>query len=201
MGYGGALGIASAIVPMSDDPVRTIVDTDEGRLAFQHYFVRRRCEPAVRAILYDGAERARPQPRLMAALTDATLEGIVLCPSNPYLSIGPFLAMPAMAEALRRRARPVLAVSPIIAGGAVKGPAAKIMGELGEAPSALTVARYYAGLIDGLMIDRQDAHLAPAIRALSIEPVIGDIMMRTPADRRRLASECREALPRLRVVR
>ncbi|QJP13407.1 2-phospho-L-lactate transferase [Starkeya sp. ORNL1] len=150
-------GIASRILPMSDDAVRTRVRTDEGWLDFQHYFVRRRCEPAVEALEFTGAVSARMAPDVAAAIADPALAAIIICPSNPYLSVDPILAVPGMREALRARRVPALAVSPIIAGQAVKGPTAKMMAELGLEPSAATVARHYEGLIDGLMVDALDA--------------------------------------------
>jgi LPPG:FO 2-phospho-L-lactate transferase len=151
------LGIASRILPMSDDAVRTRVRTDEGWLDFQHYFVRRRCEPLVEALEFTGAASARMAPAVAEALADPMLAAIIICPSNPYLSVDPILAVPEMREALAARSVPAFAVSPIIAGQAVKGPTAKMMAELGLQPSAATVARHYVGLIDGLMVDTRDA--------------------------------------------
>ncbi len=142
---------------MSDDPVRTRVRTNEGWLDFQHYFVRRRCEPAVEALEFAGAASARMAPGVVAALADPALAAIIICPSNPYLSVDPILAVPGMREALRARRVPALAVSPIIAGQAVKGPTAKMMAELGLVPSAATVAHHYEGLIDGFVVDTSDA--------------------------------------------
>ena len=189
----GRLGILHEILPMSDDPVRTFVRTDDGLLEFQHYFVREQCRPRVRALEYRGAERARPSAALLAALRGAS--GVVVCPSNPYLSIAPILAIHGIKEALRE-ARPVLAVSPIVGGQALKGPAAKIMRELGVEPSALEVARFYGGIVDTLVIDRADAALAPAIEALGMRALVADTVMRTDADRARLAGECLAQLGR-----
>jgi len=151
------LGIAARIVPMSDASVATRVLTDEGELAFQEYFVRRRCEPRVRAIHFAGATEASPAPEAIAALEAPDLVAIVLCPSNPFLSIDPLLAIPGMRRALAARRVPVVAVSPLIGGRAVKGPTAKIMEELGFATTARAIAGRYRGLIDGLVIDEQDA--------------------------------------------
>jgi LPPG:FO 2-phospho-L-lactate transferase len=151
------LGISARILPMSDEPVRTRVRTNEGWLDFQHYFVRRRCEPAVEALEFTGTANARLAPDVVAALADPALTAIIICPSNPYLSVDPILAVPGMREALKERQVPALAVSPIIAGQAVKGPTAKMMAELGLAPSAATVARHYEGLIDGFVVDTLDA--------------------------------------------
>lgn len=152
-------GIASRIVPMSDQAVRTRVRTDEGWLDFQHYFVRRRCEPRVEALEFAGALGARLAPGVVEAFADPALAAILICPSNPYLSVDPILAVPGMREALGARRVPALAVSPIIAGQAVKGPTAKMMTELGLEPSAATVARHYAGLIDGFVVDTVDAEV------------------------------------------
>lgn len=149
--------ISSHILPMSDEEVRTRVRTGEGWLDFQHYFVRRRCEPRVEALEFAGAADARLAPGVAAALADPALEAIIICPSNPYLSVDPILAVPGMREALRARRVPALAVSPIIAGRAVKGPTAKMMAELGLEPGAATVARHYEGLIDGFVVDTADA--------------------------------------------
>jgi LPPG:FO 2-phospho-L-lactate transferase len=179
------LGVRHTVVPMSDDPVRTIVHTDRGALEFQHYFVRDRCEPRVRRLEYRGAESARPSAALREALGRGA--GVIFCPSNPYLSIAPILAVPGVREAIGGRA---LAVSPIIAGRAVKGPAAKIMQELGIAPSALEVARYYRGIVRALMIDRADAALAAPIEALGIRAVEEDTLMTDETGRARLARAC-----------
>ncbi len=181
------LGIAHRVVPMSDEPVRTIVHTTRGALAFQDYFVRLRAEPAVAHIEYRGAEQAKLSPALHAALADPALNAIVICPSNPYLSIAPILAVPGMRSALEGRRVPVIAVSPIIAGRAIKGPAAKIMQELGEEPSSLAVARFYHGLIDVLVLDSSDESLVGAIGELGVRAVLAQTVMRDRDSRIRLA--------------
>jgi LPPG:FO 2-phospho-L-lactate transferase len=150
------LGIGAHIVPMSDDPVRTRVHTDAGWLDFQEYFVHRRCEPAVRALEYTGAGRARAQADALAALGRPDLRAVVICPSNPFLSIEPMLALPELRAALGRTAAPVVAVTPIIGGRAVKGPAAKMARELGLEASSAAVARRYAGLVDLFLSDAAD---------------------------------------------
>ncbi len=181
------LGIAAHILPMSDAPVRTMVETDQGTLAFQEYFVRAQCRPAVRGIRFEGAEAARPTPQIAQALAAPTLRGIVICPSNPWLSVDPILAVPGLRAALRAAGAPVIAVSPIVAGKAVKGPAAKIMAELGLQVDAPAVARHYGDLIDGFVLDAQDAALAKAID----RPVlVTDTIMRTAEDKVALAREC-----------
>lgn len=151
------LGIGSAIVPMSDDLVATRVETDEGWLDFQHYFVRRRCDPRVISLEFAGSAEAKLAPGGVAAFADPDLAAVVICPSNPYLSVAPILAVPGIRDALSTCAAPVIAVSPIIAGQAVKGPTAKMMAELGLEPSAETVARHYAGLVDAFVVDEADA--------------------------------------------
>ena len=148
-----AFGIATRIVPATDDRLRTIVETADGPLDFQHYFVRERCEPAVRSFRYDGADTARPNPLALEALASKTLETVVICPSNPYVSIDPILAMPAMRRAVEATRAPVVAVSPIVGGKAIKGPTAKIMTELGVEASATAVARHYGALLDGFVHD------------------------------------------------
>ncbi|MGH6912385.1 MAG: 2-phospho-L-lactate transferase [Geminicoccales bacterium] len=163
MDFARRLGIRTRILPMSDDPVRTIVHTTDGALPFQHYFVKLACTPAVSGIAFEGAATARPHRLALEALADPALRAVVLCPSNPYLSIDPILAMPGMRQALGRCPAPIVAVSPLIGGHAVKGPTAKIMGELGISPCSLAVERHYQGLLDGLVIDEADAAEAPKL--------------------------------------
>ena len=158
-----ALGIAPAIVPMSDDPVRTIVSTDAGDLPFQRYFVAERCNPVVTALQFAGAAAARPAPAAAAALARRDLGAVIICPSNPWLSIDPILAVPGIAAALAATAAPVIAVSPLVGGKAIKGPTAKLMTELGLVPGARAIAQHYAGVIDRLVIDTADAADAAAL--------------------------------------
>ena len=132
-----SFGVKSRILPMCDEALRTVVETDQGPLAFQDYFVREQCRPTVRAIRFDGAQAAKPSPQVRAALADPALAGIIICPSNPWLSVDPILAVPGLREAIRASGAPVIAVSPIIAGKAVKGPTAKIMRELNLEPGAV----------------------------------------------------------------
>jgi len=179
------LGVRPHVVPMCDQPVRTVVETRaHGTLAFQEYFVGHKCEPAVRAIRFDGADRATPAPALIAALTNPALAGIIICPSNPWLSIEPLLAVPGMREALRASGAPIVAVTPIIGGKAIKGPTAKIMGELGLELSALTVAAHYRGLIDGFVLDRADEALAGRVE---MPAEVTSTLMLSLDDRIRLA--------------
>lgn len=151
------LGVGSRILPMSDGKVRTRLDTDKGTLEFQDYFVRRQCRPAVRAITFAGAEAAKPHAEIMAMLADPGLRAVVICPSNPLISIEPILALPGVRAALRECAAPVVAVSPIIGGRAVKGPTAKMLGEMGIAVSAASVARRFGDLLDGYVAEPEDA--------------------------------------------
>jgi LPPG:FO 2-phospho-L-lactate transferase len=187
------LGIAARIVPMSDDRVRTHLRTDDGWLDFQDYFVRRHCAPRVREIRFDGAATAAPAAALMAALADPDLRAIVICPSNPFISIEPILALPGMRTALRAAAAPVVAVSPIIGGRAVKGPTAKMMQELGVEVAAAAVARRYGELIDAFVIDEADA---PAISGMRC--VAAPTLMLTLADREALARIVLETADALR---
>ena len=151
-----ALGIAARVLPMSDDPVRTRVLTPAGWLDFQDYFVRRQCQPTVREFMFSGAETARAQPDALAALQRADLRAIVICPSNPFVSVEPILAVRGIRAAIQQSKAPVLAVTPIIGGKAIKGPAAKMLTELGLDVSAAGVARRYVGLIDAFVVDQSD---------------------------------------------
>jgi LPPG:FO 2-phospho-L-lactate transferase len=150
------LGIGARILPMSDDPVRTRVLTAEGWMDFQDYFVRHQCQPAVREFMFFGADTARPQPDALAALERPDLRAIVICPSNPFVSVEPILAVAGIRAAIQQATAPVVAVTPIIGGKAIKGPAAKMLTELGLDVSAAGVARRYAGLIDGFVVDHSD---------------------------------------------
>jgi LPPG:FO 2-phospho-L-lactate transferase len=158
------LGVRHAILPMSETPVRTRVRTRHGELSFQDYFVRQRCRPQVRGFRFAGARGARPPAGLRNLLRGGAVEAVVLCPSNPYVSIAPILAVPQIGAWIRKRDFPVVAVSPIIGRAAIKGPAAKMMRELGREPGALGVARHYGKLVDGWVIDRRDAALEAAMR-------------------------------------
>lgn len=179
-------GIRATILPMSDGPLRTVVDTNEGSMPFQHYFVRRKSEPAVRAIRFDGTRDASPAPGLLDLFSDVNLQAIVLCPSNPYLSIDPILAVPGIAAALMTARAPVIAVSPLIGGRAIKGPTAKIMMELGCEVTNASITSHYRGLIDALVIDETDASDRERldIAALVTRTFMGDLV-----DRERLARD------------
>ncbi|HEY4165694.1 MAG TPA: 2-phospho-L-lactate transferase [Reyranella sp.] len=193
---GGRLGVKPAMVPMSDDPVRTMVTTDQGELAFQDWFVRLRCEPVVKSVRFAGAEKARPH----RALTELDgLRGIVVCPSNPFVSVAPILAVPGVRAALDRAEAPRVAVTPIVGGQAIKGPAAKMLAELGHDVSALGVARYYRGWVDGFVLDAQDAGLAREIESLGVKVRVADTMMRNDDDKRRLAADVLDFVDELAV--
>ncbi|WP_174273153.1 2-phospho-L-lactate transferase [Sphingomonas bacterium] len=182
-----ALGIAHLVIPMSDDPVRTILETEAGALAFQHYFVRERCRPVVRSIRFEGAGQAAPAPALAALIEDDAVEAVILCPSNPYLSIDPILAVPGLRSGLRRAGVPIVAVSPIVGGAAVKGPTAKLMGELGISVDQAAIAAHYRGFVDALLIDTIDAGEAEAIEAQGVHAAVAPTLMRSDADRLQLA--------------
>jgi LPPG:FO 2-phospho-L-lactate transferase len=149
-------GIAANIMPMTDDTVSTWISTGDGLMPFQHYFVKERCEPQLKGIHFEGAAQARPPAAALAALEDPRLQAVIICPSNPYLSIDPILSIPGMKDAILAAGVPVVAVSPIISGQAMKGPAAKIMTELGFNPSWEIVAEHYQGLLDGFLINEDE---------------------------------------------
>jgi LPPG:FO 2-phospho-L-lactate transferase len=190
-----ALGIAATVLPMSDDAVRTRVLTADGWLEFQEYFVRRECRPVVREFAFAGAATAQALPAALAALKRPDLRAVVICPSNPFVSVEPILAVPGFREALERTAAPVLAVTPIIGGRAIKGPAAKMLTELGLDVSGAAVARRYAGLLDGFMIDASDALPEPLP---DIAYCQADTLMLTNDDRRRLAHAVLQSADALR---
>jgi LPPG:FO 2-phospho-L-lactate transferase len=184
-----SLGIEHIIAPMSDDLVGTLVETEDGVLPFQHWFVRLRCEPVVRSIRFEGVKFAKPSPPVAAALQSDVLEAIILCPSNPFVSIDPIAAIPAIGAALLGRIVPLVAISPIIGGAAVKGPAAKMMAEMGLPVSPLGIARYYGNRIDGLVIDIEDAALAADIEREGVKVTVTRTLMQSAADEARLAEE------------
>ena len=180
--FATAWRIPARILPMSDDPVATRVLTPEGELDFQHYFVKRRCAPAVQAIRFAGAQAARAAPGVVEALRDERCRAILIAPSNPFLSVDPILAVPSIRQALLETRVPVVAVSPIVAGEAVKGPTAKIMRELELEVSADTVSRHYGDILDGMLVDARDP---PA--ALDLPHARADTLMKTLEDRIRVA--------------
>ena len=178
------LGIGPVVLPMTDDVVRTKVRTEEGWIDFQDYFVRRRCAPVVREIAFAGASSARAQEKLLSALRGERLRAVVICPSNPFISIDPILALSELRAALDACPAPVVAVSPLIGGRAVKGPTAKMMAELGIEPSALAVARHYGDLLDGYVVDHADAG---EVSSLDLHVTAAPTLMTSLADREALA--------------
>ncbi len=182
-----ALGVRVVILPMTDDPVATMVDTQEGELAFQEYFVQRRCGPVVKSIRFAGIEQAQPSAEVVAAIARA--DAIVFCPSNPFVSIEPILSLRGVREHIQQTAAKKVAVSPIVGGEALKGPAAKMFRELGLPSSALAVAQRYVGLLDGFVLDQVDAQHAAAVRQLGMRVWVTDTVMKSEAARERLARE------------
>ncbi len=180
-----ALGVQARILPMSDQPVPTMIETGQGRLHFQEYLVQRRAEPKVQAISFDGIERARPAPGVLEALEGA--RSIVICPSNPLISIGPILAVPGVREVMRKRRTQVVAVCPIVGGKSLKGPSDQMLAQLGHDVSALGVARMYRDICGTFVIDPIDSAQGPAIESLGVEVVIHSTVMRNLEDKELLA--------------
>ncbi len=185
-----ALGVSARILPMSDQYVPTLLDTNEGRMHLQDYLVRRRCEPRLSGIVFEGIERAVPAPGVLAAIEEA--DGIVVCPSNPLISIGPILAVPGIRETLRKRRADVIAVCPLVGGKSLKGPSDKMMAELGYEVSAGGVARLYRDICATMVIDQADEAASGDIRKMDVKPVVRATVMRTTADKERLAREVLE---------
>lgn len=181
--FARAWGLGINILPMTDDPVSTLLSTDEGVLAFQNYFVERRCAPVVRSIGFKGASGAKAAPDVVEALTSRDTSAILIAPSNPYLSIDPILAVPEISAALRAATAPIVAVSPIVGGQAVKGPTAKLMNEFGATVSPHAIAQHYDGIIDGLLVDERDG-----VDGVMIPTASADTMMIALEDRMRVAS-------------
>jgi LPPG:FO 2-phospho-L-lactate transferase len=189
------LGVGPRVLPMSDDPVRTRLLTEDGWIDFQEYFVHRRCEPVVKELDFHGAASARAHPDFLAALVDPYLQAVVICPSNPFISVEPILAIPGVREAMAACKAPVIAVSPIIAGRAVKGPTAKMMTELGLDATAGNVAQRYADLLDGYVIDHVDMSEVVSIDA---RVTLAQTLMTTMEDREALARTVLDAAAVLR---
>ena len=187
------LGVSVPLIPMTDDTLETQVEVegDEGSLTlpFQDYFVRQHCKPKLKAIHFVGQESAQPHPQFLANLQDPGLDLIVICPSNPFLSVDPILALPGIRGILQKTAVPVVAISPIIGGAAVKGPTAKIMGELGLKMNSITVADYYQDIVSGFILDRRDAVEVGAIREIIPRVGVAQTLMQTIEDKIELARE------------
>ena len=180
-----ALGVRMRVLPMTDDIFRTTVQTEEGELEFQEYFVHRRCEPRVTGFRFDGLGSAFPTEQVLAALGAADV--LVFCPSNPFVSLDPILSLPGVRERVGRKG--AVAVSPIVGGQAIKGPAAKMLAELGMEVTAASVAAHYAGLLRGFVLDEVDAELKPSIESDTLQVLVTNTVMRSDADRARLARE------------
>lgn len=179
-----SLGVGARILPATDDRLRTRLETDAGPMDFQEYFVHRRQTPEVRRVTFDGADAARPTPAVLAAIRDAQL--VVIGPSNPLVSIGPILAVDGIRDVVATSV--CVAVSPIVAGRALKGPADRMLASLGHEPTALGVARLYAGLVDEFVLDGADTSLAPAVERLGMRARVLPTVMRSDDDRRALAA-------------
>ncbi len=194
-----ALGVKFNIWPMSNDRVRTVVHTAAGALAFQDYFVRQRCAPAVTGFEFQGAQEAQLLPQVAERLHSPNLRGVIICPSNPFLSVGPMLALSELRALLLNRRVPVVAISPIVGGQAIKGPSAKMMDELGIVPSALTVAQEYQDFIDGFVLDVVDADLRAEVESLGLVTVVRPTVMITLADRIAVARDTLEFIDALQI--
>lgn len=182
-----AWGVEARILPMSDEPVRTMIVTEQGLIHFQEYLVREKAEPRVKGIVFEGIEGAKLAPGVLEALAQA--EGIVVCPSNPLISIGPILGIPGVREALREAKRPVVAVCPVVGGASLKGPTDKMLTDLGFEASAVQIARLYQDFLDLLVIDHQDAARRAEIEALGIETRVTNTVMKNLEDKIQLARE------------
>jgi len=183
------LGVSHAVIPMSDDPVRTRLQTDQGNLAFQEYFVREQCRPAISDYCFEGIEQAQPANDFIELLGSERLKAIIICPSNPFVSVQPILALPGVRQAMKASRAPVIAISPIVAGIAIKGPAAKMMAELGMPATATAVAQYYGDLLDGFVLDGSDHDLAETISTAQLQVHCTASIMTTLEERIALASK------------
>ena len=181
----GSLGVEHSIVPMTDDRVRTTVLTESGPMPFQEYFVKLRCEPKVKGVSFDGAEGATMSAAFQEALDSC--DALVICPSNPYLSVAPILSIPDVRHRIEEMTAVRIAVSPIVGGRALKGPAAKMLGEMGEDVSCVGVARQYVGLCDVFVIDAVDRGFSDEINSLGMEAAVLDTVMKTDDDKIALA--------------
>ena len=182
-GIAERFGVRHKIVPMSDQPVRTIVETEDGDLAFQQYFVREKCVPRATGFRFDGAARAQPSPQIGFAAVDA----VVICPSNPFVSIDPILSVAGMKQRIRELGVPVVAVSPIVGGRAIKGPTAKMMQEMGMRLDATSVAQRYRDVITGFVLDSKDRSLAGAVESMGVATTVQHTVMVSLHDREALA--------------
>lgn len=170
-------GIEAQIIPATDDPLQTLVETMAGFISFQNYFVREQCKPKIVSLQFNGSETAKPCTDLEQVLSSSKLETVIICPSNPFLSIDPILSVKGIKEGLKQNRAKVIAVTPIVGGDAVKGPTAKNLRDLGYPVSALAVAKYYSSFIDGFILDKEDEQDAPLIESLGIKVCLEDTIM------------------------
>lgn len=192
-----SFGIGHPILPMSDDSVRTIVHTDTGKMAFQTYFVREKCQPAVTGFEFSGAGQSVPNPAIDIWLDDPALAGIIICPSNPYVSIDPILSLPGLRERLQQCTAPVIAVSPVVGGAAIKGPTVKMMQELSIPNTATAVAAHYRDFLQGFVLDREDEKLQMEIQSLGMRTAVTNTVMISLEDRIQLAQTCLDLIVKL----
>lgn len=191
------MGIPQKVLPMSDDPVRTCVATDKGVLEFQRYFVLEQCRPSVKGFRFSGIEKARPTRLVEEALSDPNLAGVILCPSNPFVSMDPILSLQGMGKLLADVVAPIVAVSPIVGGNALKGPAAKMMHELGLDCTTRSVAEKYRGLITGYVLDQIDGEHERAVSELGLQTLVTDTVMVSDSVKQSLANDILHFLDRL----
>ena len=185
-----SLGVAHPVMPMSNDPVRTMVRTQKGLLEFQHYFVRERCAPAVSGFEFEGAAEARLDVEVANWLGSPQLKGVILCPSNPFVSIGPVLSIAELLNGLKTCSAPVIAVSPVVGGKAIKGPTVKMMRELGIPNTSVQVARHYAGFLDGFVLDSRDAGSQASVEELGLPVLVTNTVMTNLDERIQLGRDC-----------
>ncbi|MEO0971661.1 MAG: 2-phospho-L-lactate transferase [Pseudomonadota bacterium] len=195
-----ALGVRHRVLPMSDQSVRTTVHTTRGPMAFQHYFVRARCQPIVQGFSFDGVERAEVNPVIDQCLRSDTLSGVILCPSNPFVSIDPILALPGLRQRLRTCCAPVIAVSPVVGGRAIKGPTVEMMEALSLPNSAVSVAAHYQDFLSGFVLDEQDRALAREVRSLGVASAVAPTVMCSLEDRVGLGRACLDFLQQLHTT-
>jgi LPPG:FO 2-phospho-L-lactate transferase len=182
-----SLGVSHPILPMSNEPVRTLVHTEDGPMEFQHYFVREQCRPVVKSFEFRGSDVAQLNPAILQWLDSSQFAGVIVCPSNPFISIDPILSLPTLRDALRNAAVPVIAVSPIIGGKSLKGPLAKMMLEMSLPAKASWIADHYQDFVDGLLVDSRDEALVADIEAMDVRACITNTVMESLDDRIRLA--------------
>ncbi len=195
------LNVKVPILPMTDDTVSTIVHTESGKLSFQHYFVKEKCKPKAIGICFDGINKARPNSCIVGRLERKRIDGIIIAPSNPFVSIDPILAVPNLRSALCNVTGPIIDVSPIVGGRAIKGPADKMMAELGMPASATAVAEYYLDFIDAIVIDEVDSDQRKTIESMGLEVLVTQTVMNSLEDKKNLALDCLEFIENISASR